>query len=81
MSGDETGTRDREYIIAFEKLIANRKAIPDDNLRLEHLEGLRTDYEILRPLLPVSQPCKEEIHRMITRAIKEILGGYEPGAG
>jgi len=72
MSENETETRDKEYIKAFQRLIANRKAIPDDNLRLEHLEGLRTDYEILRPLLPVSEPCKEEIHRMITRAIKKI---------
>jgi len=72
MRENETGTRDKDYIVAFQKLITKRKAIPDDNLRLEHLEGLRTDYEILRPLLPVSEPCKEEIHRMITQAIKKI---------
>jgi len=71
MGGNETGTRDKECIIAFQKLIANRKAIPDENLTLEWLEGLRTDYEILRPLLPVSEPCKEEIHRMITQAIEK----------
>ena len=72
MSEDETGVRDKECIIAFQKIIAKRKAIFDEKLRLQWLEGLRTDYEILRPLLPVSEPCKEEIHRMITQAIKKI---------
>jgi len=72
MSENEISTKDKECIIAFRKLIGKRKAVFDEKLRLQWLEGLRTDYEILRPLLLVSEPCKEEIHRMITQAINKL---------
>ena len=68
MSAKEAGTRDTEYKIAFRKLIAKRNDIPSK------LEDLMDIYEVLRPFLPVSNWCKEEIHGMITQAIDKISG-------
>jgi len=69
MGGKETGERDKEYIIAFQKLIAQWKAIPNKELRLQNLEGLLNTYEVLMPLLPVSDPTKRHIHNILIKAI------------
>jgi len=68
MSGNETGTRDMEFMVAFRKLIAQRKGIPSK------LEELMSIYEELKPHLPVSELCRVEIHHMIKQAIKKTSG-------
>lgn len=68
MSGNETGTRDMEFMVTFKKLIAQRRGIPTK------LEDLMSIYEELKPHLPVSELCKKEIHDMITQAINKFQG-------
>jgi hypothetical protein len=65
MSENDIGMKDKDIILFFEKQLARRKKLLNKELWLNDLKDI---YEALMPYLPVSDPAKRYIHKIIIEA-------------
>jgi hypothetical protein len=65
MDKNDVGMKDKDIILFFEKQLSRRKKLPNKILWLTDLKDI---YEALIPYLPVSDPAKRYIHKIIKDA-------------
>jgi hypothetical protein len=65
MGGNEAEAKDKVIIAFFETQLARRKALPQKELWLADLKDI---YGALMPHLPVSEPARKYIQRIINDA-------------